>query len=357
MPPVKDSDGRSIIRERVSPYLVLEREFKHVVYADKDVHQSEIVEDVGPLGLCLFMDGYIQSAEKDSHIYHESLVQPAMCLVQSSDSSEGQQKPLRVLIGGGGELVTAYEVLKHKSLLQCDMVDIDGKVVDMAKKNLQKFHFDSYQDKRLNLVIGDVHDFVCKKIAGENKEEDKYDVVIMDICDPTEGYGPARLYTKEFYEMCKKVMTPSGVFVTQSTALQTTNYLTAARIRKTAEHVFGRAFLYSSFVPSFVESWGFCIAGGQAFSNLTDANVKSGNFGAMDIDALLQAKNVPCKYYDLETHTGMFCGLGKDLRQKLDSDKIAIATEADKVIFLLADAEEKVEADDSPTSSDATASP
>ena len=50
---------------------------------------------------------------------------------------------------------------------------------------------------RLNLVIGDVYEWVEKMIwklkKNEMTAEDKYDVVIMDICDPTEGYGPARL--------------------------------------------------------------------------------------------------------------------------------------------------------------------
>ena len=56
--------------------------------------------------------------------------------------------------------------------------------------------------------------------------------------------------------MLAKVMKPSGIFVTQSTALQAMNYTTACRIRLTAEKVFGKALLYSSFVPSFVEQVG-----------------------------------------------------------------------------------------------------
>ena len=51
------------IRERVSPHLVLERVAKKIIFEDEDVHKSQIVDDVGPFGLCLFMDGYIQSAE------------------------------------------------------------------------------------------------------------------------------------------------------------------------------------------------------------------------------------------------------------------------------------------------------
>lgn len=335
-----DGKEQMIIREEVTPFLQIERKVKEVLFEDKEIHESELVEDEGPLGKCLFMNGYIQSAEADSHIYHESLVQPALALVQGTVG----RKPKRVLIGGGGELVTAYECLKHKSVEQVDMIDIDGRVLDMAKKQLQAFHFDSWKDERLNLVVDDVHKFVTDFIAKKDDKTELYDVVIMDICDPTEGYGPARLYTQEFYEMCKQCMTPNGVFVTQSTALQQTNYMTAARIRKTAQEVFGNAYSYRSFVPSFVECWGFTIAGAN-LSVEGNVDVKTGEIlnmmgdTAANIDDLLEKSDVPCRYYDAETHMGMFLGLGKDLRAALLDEKVEVATEANLVRFLNAEDE------------------
>lgn len=110
-----------------------------------------------------------------------------------------------------------------------------------------------------SLLITRVIAHSCPQVAqrARNPEfEDLYDVVIMDICDPMEGFSAARTYTREFYTMCKQIMRPDGIFVTQATALQTTNYVTAARIRKTAEEVWGSALLYKSFMPSFVDCWG-----------------------------------------------------------------------------------------------------
>jgi len=96
------------IKERITAHLTVERTCKSVLYHDKDVHESELIEDNGPLGKCLFMGGLIQSAENDSHIYHESLVQPAMCFSQALLKSTEGRKTKRVLIGGGGELVCAF---------------------------------------------------------------------------------------------------------------------------------------------------------------------------------------------------------------------------------------------------------
>ena len=134
-------------------------------------------------GLCLFMDGYnlpTSSPQEglnllsllprnDSHIYHESLVQPAMMAAMAVDSPGAS--PKKVLIGGGGELVTAYEVLKWassssrpgSSVGRVDMVDIDDAVVKMAKERLKKFHFDCYEDERLRL---------CRRTKASLQEED-----------------------------------------------------------------------------------------------------------------------------------------------------------------------------------------
>ncbi len=362
-----------IIREQVTPYLTIERTCKRVVSEYKEIHASEIVEDAGPLGKMLFMDSYIQSAEADSHVYHESLVQPAMCLLGDV--------PKRVLIGGGGELVTAYEVLKWPTVERVDMVDIDGRVVEMCKKELECMHFNCTNDPRLNLVIGDVYEFIEDKIkqmaAGKEKDQEDpiersgtpttdasgesapaagsenavaapsaagdatpYDVVIMDICDPTEGYGPARLYTKEFYQMCKQVLRPGGTFATQSTSLQSTQYLTAAKIRKTACEVFGHAYLYKSFVPSFVEQWGFTVASDSGIF-ADPLAIKSPLVPGPDgkacniIDELLAGMKLEpkMKYYDGDAHLGMFA-LGKELNKLVRDEKITAATMADKIAYL-----------------------
>jgi len=83
------------------------------------------------------------------------------------------------------------------------MIDIDRGVLELAKSKLQAFHFDSWKDSRLNLVVDDVYSFVEEKIRevddGKLKSEDLYDVVIMDICDPTEGtFFPTMLFLTFF---------------------------------------------------------------------------------------------------------------------------------------------------------------
>ena len=74
---------------------------------------------------CLVLDGKMQSAAADEFVYHESLVHTAML---------SHPDPKRVFIGGGGEGATLREVLRHKTVEKCTMVDIDGVAVDVCKK-------------------------------------------------------------------------------------------------------------------------------------------------------------------------------------------------------------------------------
>ena len=80
-----------------------------------DFQRVQVIETV-PFGKTLVLDGKTQSALRDEHIYHESLVHPAML---------AHPAPKNVYIGGGGEFATAREVLRHKSVEKCVMVDID----------------------------------------------------------------------------------------------------------------------------------------------------------------------------------------------------------------------------------------
>lgn len=74
-----------------------------------------------PPSQTLVLDGKTQSAQFDEPIYHECLTHPAMLM---------HPAPKRVFIGGGGELATAREVVRHASVEKCVMVDIDEKVRD-----------------------------------------------------------------------------------------------------------------------------------------------------------------------------------------------------------------------------------
>merc|ERR1719491_2588639 len=106
------------------------------------------------------IDGLLQSTQLDEFVYHESLVHPAMLL---------HKNPKKVYIGGGGEGSTAREVLRHKSVEKCIMVDIDKDVVEFCKEHLPE-NTEAFADKRLDVIIEDA------KVILE-KAESNFDVI------------------------------------------------------------------------------------------------------------------------------------------------------------------------------------
>ncbi|MBV8675765.1 MAG: fused MFS/spermidine synthase, partial [Planctomycetaceae bacterium] len=164
----------------------------------------EIVETLS-YGPMLLLDGIIQSAEDDEHVYHEALVHPGLI---------AHDGPREVLIIGGGEGATLREVLRHQSVERASMVDIDGQLVELCKEHLDDWHRGSFDDPRAEVLIGDGRGFL-------EMTDRTFDVVICDITDFLD-HGPAlRLYTKQFYELIGRRLNPGGVLIVQ--ALETSS--------------------------------------------------------------------------------------------------------------------------------------
>ncbi|MEM1772513.1 MAG: methyltransferase domain-containing protein [Desulfurococcaceae archaeon] len=172
-----------------------------VLATAKSPFQEVILAELEGFGRSLLLDKYVQSTEKDEHLYHELLVQPAMAV---------HPNPEKVLILGGGEGATLREVLKHSTVKEAVMVDIDPVVVEFSKKYLEHMHQGSFYDPRAKVVIMNGKEYV--KTAPQNY----FDVVIMDLTDPYGSEIAKPLYSPEFFAEVKKIMKPDGIVVTQA---------------------------------------------------------------------------------------------------------------------------------------------
>lgn len=198
-------------------------------------------------GRMLILDGRLQSAELDEFIYHEALVQPAML---------AHPDPQRVLVMGGGEGATLREVLRHPGVTQAVMVDIDAELVGLCKEWLPTFHAGAFDDPRTELVFADGREWLAAQPDGSQ------DVIILDLPEPLEG-GPAlKLFTREMYEQARSKLAPGGVMVVQSGSAGLHGHL-MADLNATLRAVFPRVVAYTAFVPSFMDLYGFQVAGGQ----------------------------------------------------------------------------------------------
>ena len=193
-----------------------------VLYRGRSRYQHIDILETEMHGIVLFLDGVMQSAQKDEFIYHEVLVHPAMW---------SHPAPRSVLIIGGGEGATLREVCRHKEVRRIVMVEIDGELVDICKRLLPDWHCGAYEDPRVQLIVGDGRAFV-------ERMDELFDVAVLDLSDPMDESPAALLFTKEFYEMVAARLTPSGCVAVQGECISPQKVAAHARIVNTLKHVF-----------------------------------------------------------------------------------------------------------------------
>ena len=188
-------------------------------------------------------DYTFQIAEKWD-FYSEMLVHVPLC---------AHPKPERVLIIGGGDGSTLREVMKHRSVKEVIMVDIDEKIVDIGR-NLLKIDKGAFRDPRLKIIINDAFSFVQKY------EGPAFDVIIGDYTDPYEDTPASVLIKDEFYDGLKRIISPDGILSMQSGS-PIFQYDILSTVFKKIKARFQRTLIYISPVPFYPGGiWSYVIA-------------------------------------------------------------------------------------------------
>jgi spermidine synthase len=208
-------------------------------------HQRMMIVRSSLFGKALILDGKWQSATADEFIYHEALVHPALL---------SHPEPRRVLILGGGEGATLREVLRHRSVAEAVMVDIDREVVEECRRVAGEFAGDAFANPRSRVVYGDGLRFV------EDSEPGSWDVIISDLSDPLEGGPSQSLFTREFFSTVEARLAPGGRFVLQAGSTSMPDVEVFAAVVHTLASVFPHTSPYQAYVPSFAMPWGFVLA-------------------------------------------------------------------------------------------------
>ncbi len=253
----------------------LSLEVTETLFAGKSAFQTVEVFDTKPYGRVLAIDSVFMTSEADEFIYHELLTHPAMLTARD---------PKRVLVIGGGDGGTVREVLRHPGVEACVMIEIDELVVRASREHLPRIGT-AWDDPRLDVRFIDGIDYVKKS------DDAPYDVILLDGTDPI---GPGEvLFEAEFFEACKRMLTPDGVLGLQSETpmlLRDIFFETQKKLRA----LFGSVQPYFAGVPLYATgswSWTWC-SDQRDHRSLDDARA----------DALIPG----CRYYNRDVHHGAF---------------------------------------------------
>jgi spermidine synthase len=112
------------------------------------------------------------------------------------------EAPKRNLLLGGGVSGILQEILKHQPE-QIDYVELDASLIDLARRYMPREIQTSLAAPSVRLVISDGRK--CLR-----KTSQRYDVILVDMPEPTSGQAN-RYYTREFFEECTRKLQPGGL--------------------------------------------------------------------------------------------------------------------------------------------------
>lgn len=171
-----------------------------ILHHEKSKYQDVLVFESSDYGNVLVLDNVIQCTERDEFSYQEMITHLAM---------NSHPDPKKVLVIGGGDGGVLREVVKHESVQEAVLCDIDEAVIRLSKKYLPGMSV-SYQHPKVKTHIGDGFEFLKAK-------KNEFDVIITDSSDPE---GPAEsLFQKPYFELLRDALRDGGVITTQGCSL------------------------------------------------------------------------------------------------------------------------------------------
>ncbi|CAE6344598.1 unnamed protein product [Rhizoctonia solani] len=171
-----------------------------ILHVEKSKYQDVLVFESETFGNILVLDGVIQCSERDEFSYQEMIAHIPLA---------SHPNPKKVLVIGGGDGGVVREVLKHNTVEEVVLCDIDEAVIRVSKKYLP--HMSSLlADKRVTVYIGDGFAYLQRNTA-------QFDCIITDSSDPV---GPAKaLFEKPYFQLLLEALAPGGHISTQGEAL------------------------------------------------------------------------------------------------------------------------------------------
>ena len=260
----------------------LQLRIERVLHQEKTEHQDLLLFENPLFGRVLALDGIVQTTEGDEFFYHEMLVHVPVLAHGAVE---------RTLIVGGGDGGALEELLKHASLREATLVEIDRSVIDFSKTHLKAICGEAFEDPRLELVIADGLAWV----AEQKGRRAPFDLILIDSTDPV---GPGEvLFTESFYADCAGLLAEGGLLVTQN-AVPFTEPDSLAKPLAALGRSFAATACYRVAVPSFF--------GGDMVFAMASRNAAALTVEAATLERRFAAAGIETRYYTPAVHQGAF---------------------------------------------------
>lgn len=258
--------------EKQTPNLGLSCKITRTLHEEQTEYQHMAVLDTLQYGKMLVLDGMVMTTEVDEFVYHEMISHVAL---------NTHPNPKKVLVVGGGDGGAIREIIKHPSVEEAVLGEIDQRVIEVSQELLPSIA-GALTDTRVTLAVGDGVEHV-------RQHPGQYDVILIDSTEPI---GPAvGLFSREFYQDVYNALTPDGIMVAQSES-PFVNQDVIQMIHQNLTGVFPIKHLYLASIPTYPSGlWSFTIA--------------SKKHDPLQVDPA-KIRPMTTKYYNADVHFGCF---------------------------------------------------
>lgn len=250
-----------------------------VVERQTTPYQSLEVLETKPFGRVLRLDGRFMTSEKEEFFYHESLVHPAAIT---------HEAPARCLIIGGGDGGSAEELLKHPSVREVVIAELDQQVIEVARQQLKAVHQGALDDPRVRIEIGDGMAYV-------DRSRGQFDLILMDLTDP--DTPASALYEPPALARMRGALAPGGALVLHLGS----PIFHPEQVRGLLGHLrglFRHVSPFGLYIPLYGAYWGLAVA--------SDV-LRPPDLGAAEVQRRLEARAInQLQHYNADIHGALF---------------------------------------------------
>ncbi|PWY81164.1 spermine synthase [Aspergillus eucalypticola CBS 122712] len=260
-----------------------------ILHHEKSKYQDVLVFESSDYGTVLVLDNVIQCTERDEFSYQEMITHLAM---------NSHPNPKKVLVIGGGDGGVLREVVKHETVEEATLCDIDEAVIRVSKKYLPGMSI-GFQHPNVKVHVGDGFQFLKER-------QNEFDVIITDSSDPE---GPAEsLFQKPYFELLRDALREGGVITTQAEN-QWLHLSLITDLKKSCKEVFPVAEYAYTTIPTYPSGQiGFMVCCKDATRNVKEP-VRSWT---------REEEEKLCRYYNQDIHRASFV-LPNFARKALDA--------------------------------------
>lgn len=271
------------IKERLHKGYAQTMQVTKVLADEKSRFQHIRIFDTVANGRVMTLDAIVQITSRDESAYAEMLTHLPIF-------EHGKVK--RVMIVGGGDLSIAEEALKHKTVQEVVLVEIDSRVIALCRKLFGTINARAFKDKRLKIEIADAFEYL-----GRPANRERFDLIIADRPDPV-GPGKA-LFGDTFYARVGQALSKSGYATFQTGVPFYQPWEIGDALKEQLEH-FARAGLYLTVVPTY-------IGGFMAISWVSRSSTGLGSSnGIQKAASAFKRSKIKTDYYNPAMHAAAF---------------------------------------------------